>query len=77
MEAGASLIDSDGLLQGQQAVPILRTRLKSFVSGYGKLGDSAVKTVEAGASLIDSDGLLQGQQAVPILRTRLKRWEPK
>ena len=50
---------------------------KSFVSGYGKLGDSAVKTVEAGASLIDSDGLLQGQQAVPILRTRLKRWEPK
>ena len=53
VEAGASLIDSDGLLQGQQAVPILRTRLKSFVSGYGKLGDSTVKTVEAGASLID------------------------
>ena len=48
VEAGASLIDSDGLLQGQQAVPILRTRLKSFVSGYGKLGDSAVKTVELG-----------------------------
>ena len=28
--AGASLIDSDGLLQGQQAVPILRTRLKRW-----------------------------------------------
>ena len=50
MEAGASLID-----QGA-SVRLISRRVsteKSFVSGYGKLGDSTVKTVEAGASLID------------------------